>query len=123
MVFQLTDDVLDLVATEEFLGKPAGSDIGEGTYTLPVLLALEGPSGDRLRRLLAAGKPHRPEAVAQVLEVVRSEGHVDRALAEVDARMAAAGRALDELGDGEVVGVFRSLGGYLLERVATAVGR
>jgi heptaprenyl diphosphate synthase len=123
MVFQLTDDVLDLVATEDFLGKPAGSDIDEGTYTLPVLLALEGPSGDRVRRLLAPGKPHRPEAVAEVLEVVRSGGHVEQALAEVDARMAAAHRALDELGDGEVVDVFRALGGYLLQRVSAATGR
>jgi heptaprenyl diphosphate synthase len=123
MVFQLTDDVLDLIATEDFLGKPAGSDIGEGTYTLPVLLALGGPSGDRVRGLLASGKPHRPEAVAEVLDVVRSEGHVEHALAEVDARMAAARHALDGLGGGEVVEVFRALGDYLLERVTAAVGR
>jgi len=123
MVFQLTDDVLDLIATEDFLGKPAGSDIGEGTYTLPVLLALDGPSGGRVRELLAPGKPHRPEAVVEVLEVVRAGDHVDRALAEVDARMAAAGHALDELGGGEVVEVFRALGAYLLERVDTAIGR
>ncbi len=36
LVFQMTDDVLDLVADEAFLGKPAGSDMLEGTYTLPV---------------------------------------------------------------------------------------
>ncbi len=30
LVFQITDDALDLVATEEYLGKPAGSDIREG---------------------------------------------------------------------------------------------
>ncbi|NKB44214.1 MAG: polyprenyl synthetase family protein, partial [Alphaproteobacteria bacterium] len=30
LVFQMTDDVLDLIADEAFLGKPAGSDIGEG---------------------------------------------------------------------------------------------
>ncbi|MFV2000697.1 MAG: polyprenyl synthetase family protein, partial [Acidimicrobiia bacterium] len=45
MVFQITDDVLDLIADESFLGKPAGSDIGEGTFTLPVLLAAHGPDG------------------------------------------------------------------------------
>ncbi|MDH3307531.1 MAG: polyprenyl synthetase family protein, partial [Acidimicrobiia bacterium] len=36
-VFQIADDALDLVATEDFLGKPAGSDIREGKLTLPVL--------------------------------------------------------------------------------------
>ena len=63
MVFQLTDDVLDLIATEEFLGKPAGSDIREGTFTLPVLHALAGPAGSEIRNLLADGKPYRPKAV------------------------------------------------------------
>ena len=40
MAFQLIDDVLDLVATDEELGKPAGNDLVEGVYTLPVIRAL-----------------------------------------------------------------------------------
>ena len=36
MVFQIVDDVLDLTATDEQLGKPAGHDLVEGVYTLPV---------------------------------------------------------------------------------------
>ncbi|HSG78379.1 MAG TPA: polyprenyl synthetase family protein, partial [Acidimicrobiia bacterium] len=86
MVFQLTDDVLDLVATEDFLGKPAGSDIGEGTYTLPVLLALEGPRSDALRSLLAGGHPYGEATIAAVLDIVRDGDYVQQALAEVDRR-------------------------------------
>lgn len=41
MAFQLTDDLLDLSATEEVLGKPVGNDLREGKVTLPLLLALE----------------------------------------------------------------------------------
>ena len=37
MVFQIVDDVLDLTATEAQLGKPAGHDLVEGVYTLPVI--------------------------------------------------------------------------------------
>jgi len=33
MVFQLRDDVLDIVAVEGELGKPAGQDLAEGIYT------------------------------------------------------------------------------------------
>ena len=44
MVFQLRDDVLDVVATDEELGKPAGPGPGRGIYTLPVLLALRDPA-------------------------------------------------------------------------------
>ena len=37
MAFQVVDDLLDVVATDEQLGKPAGNDLVEGTYTLPTL--------------------------------------------------------------------------------------
>ena len=40
MCFQIVDDVLDLTATDETLGKPAGQDLVEGIYTLPVIYAL-----------------------------------------------------------------------------------
>jgi octaprenyl-diphosphate synthase len=40
MAFQLIDDVLDLSATEQILGKPVGNDLREGKATLPVILAL-----------------------------------------------------------------------------------
>ncbi|MGI9611018.1 MAG: polyprenyl synthetase family protein, partial [Acidimicrobiia bacterium] len=37
MVFQIADDALDLVASEDTIGKPAGSDIREGKFTDSVL--------------------------------------------------------------------------------------
>ena len=45
---------LDVVATDEQLGKPAGHDIAEGIYNLPVIRALAGGASD-LRPLL--GRP------------------------------------------------------------------
>jgi len=41
MAFQITDDILDFVADEKILGKPAGSDIRQGVITLPALYALK----------------------------------------------------------------------------------
>jgi octaprenyl-diphosphate synthase len=41
MAFQITDDVLDLTASEEVLGKPVASDLREGKATLAVIHALE----------------------------------------------------------------------------------
>ena len=57
MVFQIVDDVLDLTATAEQLGKPAGHDLEEGVYTLPVMRTIEagGTAADELRDLL--GEP------------------------------------------------------------------
>jgi len=56
MVFQIRDDVLDVIATEEELGKPPGQDLAEGIYTLPVQRALQDRVvGARLADLL--GQP------------------------------------------------------------------
>ena len=50
MCFQVVDDVLDVTGTDESLGKPAGNDILEGVYTLPVIHALA--ASPELRDLL-----------------------------------------------------------------------
>jgi heptaprenyl diphosphate synthase len=121
MVFQITDDALDLVATDGYLGKPAGSDIGEGKFTLPVLLALAGPDRARIAELLSA-RPYPDEAVAEVIDLVRSGGYVDRALEEATARTATAQRAVATLPGGEAKEVLGRLGTYLLGRVTAARG-
>jgi len=69
MLFQLRDDVLDVVATDGELGKPAGQDLAEGIYTLPTLLALDDPGvGPELRTMLGQplGQPERDKARAIV---------------------------------------------------------
>jgi len=122
MVFQLTDDVLDLTATDEFLGKPAGSDIREGTFTLPVLDALASPAGREIRTLLVGGKPYRREAVERVIEIVRDGGFVAATLAEAARRIDASIEAVGALPDSDVTKVFTGLGEYLVDRVAAARG-
>ena len=69
MVFQIRDDVLDVVGTEESLGKPPGQDLVEGIYTLPVIHALtDADAGPELRQLLGRplGSPERDKARAIV---------------------------------------------------------
>ena len=69
MVFQIRDDVLDVVATEAELGKPPGQDLAEGIYTLPVQRALlDRAVGPRLRDLLGhpLDEAEREEARALV---------------------------------------------------------
>jgi octaprenyl-diphosphate synthase len=55
IAFQIVDDVLDLTATEEVLGKPVASDLREGKATLAIVHALEN------------GTPHEREAIGRVL--------------------------------------------------------
>jgi len=120
LVFQMSDDVLDLVATDQYLGKPVGSDIGEGTFTLPVLYAMEGRRADELKALLAERRPYPSDTVASVLEIVRNGGYVDRALDEAAARLRAADESVDSLPQGEIPDILRRLGRYLLDRAEAA---
>jgi heptaprenyl diphosphate synthase len=120
MVFQLTDDVLDLTATEDFLGKPAGSDIREGTFTLPVIDALASSDGPAVKALLSGGKPYDDDAVEQVIEIIRNGGHVAGALAEIEDRMEAASAAVDAMPQGDVTKILTRLGEYLVERMGSA---
>lgn len=119
MVFQLTDDALDLVSTEEELGKPAGSDIRQGVYTLPVLYALEGPAGSRIRGLLREEGPVTGDAVDEVIGLVREGGYVQRVLDECRHRLARASGATAALPDLEARKVLRRMGEFLVDRVGS----
>ena len=74
MAFQVVDDLLDVTATDEELGKPSGNDLVEGTYTLPVIRALAGPAGDDLRSLL--GGPIDSAGRDRARELVRADGAI-----------------------------------------------
>jgi heptaprenyl diphosphate synthase len=94
MAFQLVDDVLDVVATDEELGKPSGHDMAEGIYTLPVIRALAA-GDDELRELL--GRPLTEQSeIERARKLVRAGHGVDEAIGEArrfgeDARDALAG--------------------------------
>ena len=86
---RLRDDILDVVATDEELGKPAGQDLAEGIYTLPVLLALRDPgTGAR-----AAAAARRARSAQPERDKARSIVAESRAIA--DAVTAASGTSTD----------------------------
>jgi heptaprenyl diphosphate synthase len=80
MAFQIVDDVLDVVATDEQLGKPAGQDLAEGIYTLPVIRALRhrDAAASELRALL--GSPLERGDVERARKLVRADGAVEDAM-------------------------------------------
>lgn len=81
MVFQIVDDLLDVTATDEELGKPAGHDMVEGVYTLPVLRTLQA-GGSAARSLLdILGRPLEAAEREKALEIVRANDGVASAMA------------------------------------------
>ncbi|MGI8794740.1 MAG: polyprenyl synthetase family protein [Acidimicrobiales bacterium] len=98
MVFQIRDDILDVIGTDEELGKPAGQDLVEGTYSLPVLRALADPAiGPELRPLL--GRPLEAPERDKAREIIRQSSAVAEATAVAHEWAAQAEIALFPLGD------------------------
>lgn len=77
MSFQIADDVLDYLATEEEVGKPVGNDLKQGTVTLPLMLARQDPSVDgRLESILAKTTLQDPD-YAEVVRIVRGSRGIE----------------------------------------------
>ena len=73
--FQMSDDVLDLTADADRLGKDLAADLAGGKLTLPVLFAIQRAPG--LANELAR-QPMEPEAITATVEAIRESGAFQR---------------------------------------------
>ncbi len=70
IAFQIVDDILDFTGSEEVFGKPVGSDLIQGTLTLPAMLLMEQhPDDNPVEKWFAT----RDKSYAQsAIEMVRN---------------------------------------------------
>jgi heptaprenyl diphosphate synthase len=116
MVFQIVDDILDLVATDEQLGKPAGNDLVEGIYTLPVIHGLSDERyGEELRSKI--GAPIERTEVDAVRKLVRSTKGVDYALTVAREFANQADAALLKLPQNDVTYALRGSGFRIIDSI------
>jgi len=100
MAFQISDDIMDLVADRATLGKEPGADLNEGVYTLPVIYALrDSARRDELRSLLET-RPLDADRLTAALDIVRSDGALDLARTAVSTEVQGALALGDELPPG-----------------------
>jgi heptaprenyl diphosphate synthase len=79
MVFQIADDVDDLFASQDDLGRPAGSDLDGGVITLPLVFALASDSRAEVVRVLDPATPADPsERLSRCRALVRGSGALRR---------------------------------------------
>ena len=81
MAFQIVDDVLDLTASEDVLGKPVASDLREGKVTMAVIHSLERCTESE-RRLIAKVIEERAvdgNTHGEVLDILNRYGSIEAA--------------------------------------------
>lgn len=76
MSFQIMDDVLDFIGTEEELGKPAGSDLLQGNITLPALYAMKTDE-DMKEDVVRLAKGDDSVSVVAMIEKVKASGGIE----------------------------------------------
>lgn len=117
MVFQIRDDIMDVIGSPEHLGKPAGQDLAEGIYTLPVLAAMADPAaGPELRDLLGSplAQPERDKARA----IVATSGGIARALERAGLYAAEAAEAAEAAAAPRLARALGNLAHAMLEGIA-----
>jgi octaprenyl-diphosphate synthase len=103
LAFQIVDDVLDLTATEEVLGKPVASDLREGKATLAVIHSADhGTAADRqaIQRVLD-DRGFKRVSRQQIQEILVRNGSVEYAMAAAHHYAAQSRQALAALADSE----------------------
>lgn len=75
--FQIVDDILDFTATEEEMGKPVGSDLRQGTVTLPAIMLMERyPQDNPVQKLFQGGD--KEENIKRTIDMVRNSDIIQK---------------------------------------------
>ena len=118
LAFQLVDDLLDFVSSEEKLGKPIGSDLREGKVTLPLIYLLQRcrpEETEKISRVLEEGGFHSVQFF-EILELMEHYGALQAAREKARKIAEQAKAALESFPESPYKDALRSLPEFILER-------
>ena len=114
LIFQITDDILDLNSNSETLGKEAGKDILEGTYTLPVLLALS-KNKKKIKGILEDIKNSKTN-LSDVIHEFNNEKIIHESKKYLDYHFKEGMESLDDIQDSKIKKILIDISNYLINR-------
>ena len=114
IIFQISDDLLDLTSTSEVLGKPAGNDLLEGTYTLPVLIALN-QNKEKFSEILQGISEGKIE-VTEVLKEFKDPQIISETKDVINRYYNKSVEAIYNLKNHELFSVLENINSYLINR-------
>src|SRR5438270_8386108 len=118
LAFQIVDDVLDLTASEEVLGKPVASDLREGKATMAVIHALQNCTTEE-RRLVETVLEERAFVSVkheQILEMLNRYGSIAYAYDAAAKYAEAARKAICSFADSDIKRALLSVPDFIVER-------
>ena len=114
IIFQITDDILDLSSDEKTLGKPSGNDIIEGTYTLPVLIALE-KNPKKINKILLDVSENRVD-VNEIINEFNNDEIISESKLFLKTHLEKSEIAAMEIDNKIVKNILLDINNYLIER-------
>lgn len=114
VAFQMLDDLLDVTAESDALGKPVGNDLAERKMTIPLILALSRKD-DAFRNDVRAFFEGTGMPIARVLEAIERQGGVAATRREIAHWSGEAKRALQPLTPGTAKERLGALADALIE--------
>jgi octaprenyl-diphosphate synthase len=104
MAFQIVDDVLDLTASEEVLGKPVASDLREGKVTMAVIHALERCTDDERAKIETILRDRAFNGVthAHIMEILQRYGSLEAATSRAAQYAESASKSISSFSDSEI---------------------
>jgi len=115
IAFQIVDDIMDFIGTEEEMGKPVGSDLAQGTLTLPAMLLLERYREDNPVKELFQNRDKRKN-IKLAIELVCSSSIVQECYQFASDYCAKACRNLNQLPDNASRQSLINLADYVVAR-------
>jgi octaprenyl-diphosphate synthase len=119
IAFQLRDDVLDYIGDLQKIGKEPGTDLAEGSMTLPLIHAMRHVSSDAQRELLQTALTTRDRSMLQeVVSILESSGSIDYAQERTREYQSKAVDAIATLPDSVYKTAMQSLAHSIADRAA-----